>query len=248
MRILLNNSDIFVLTEGLDCCHNCDFAQINGQQDVINCLLDNGADVNKLNDEGQSVLSACFVLLYAKDSFLKNAVDATNQKPANTILVDAQERNGTKTGKSGKTSFCESSKMDAKDTHELHDQHTSTIGRKYNHQTEENREEITEVLSDKTDGDVIVTGLDNLNINEPELLPDTDKLNLKSKSPVDRLSQSNGFESHENNNNSAFNASVQQVAKCTTISNANKVTVERSRDHDTRSEGTVQQMGLEKSR
>ncbi len=43
--------------------------QINWQQGVINCLLDNGADVNKLTDEGISPLAACHVLFYPPDSF-----------------------------------------------------------------------------------------------------------------------------------------------------------------------------------
>ena len=33
--------------------------QMNGRADVVNFLLDNGADVNRVNNRGMSILNAC---------------------------------------------------------------------------------------------------------------------------------------------------------------------------------------------
>ena len=43
---------------------------------MINCLLDNGANVNKLNDEGLSVLAACHVLFYTKHTWKDNIAES----------------------------------------------------------------------------------------------------------------------------------------------------------------------------
>jgi hypothetical protein len=51
------------------------FVQVQWNQGIINCLLDGGADVNKLNDEGMSALAACHVLLYPPDSFKYSAAE-----------------------------------------------------------------------------------------------------------------------------------------------------------------------------
>ncbi len=39
--------------------------QINGHCDVVDYILDNGADVNQLDDSGTSVLSACHHVAYS---------------------------------------------------------------------------------------------------------------------------------------------------------------------------------------
>lgn len=41
------------------------FLQIHSQPSVIHLLLDNGADVNLLDDYGISALNACYHVLYA---------------------------------------------------------------------------------------------------------------------------------------------------------------------------------------
>lgn len=66
--------------------------KVNCHRDVINCLLDNGANVNKLNDEGLSVLAACHVLFYTKHTWKDNiAENIPDENLFNCIQEDLQK-------------------------------------------------------------------------------------------------------------------------------------------------------------
>lgn len=65
--------------------------KVNCHKDIINCLLDYGADVNKLNYEGLSPLAACHVLFYTKHTWNENIGEIlANENLFNSVYWDIQ--------------------------------------------------------------------------------------------------------------------------------------------------------------
>jgi len=86
-----------ILTNGLahpDVCDKTGYASILGASvnchlDIVNCLLDHGTDINQLNLEGLSALSACHILLYTQQNFIDNiAENMAKENLFNAVEID----------------------------------------------------------------------------------------------------------------------------------------------------------------
>ncbi|XP_053316406.1 ankyrin repeat and MYND domain-containing protein 1 [Spea bombifrons] len=84
---------------GNDALHT---ATVNGNNNIINLLLDNGADVNRQNDEGLSALALCMMAFYSTKTIWANVAERNlltyeekkNEGEMNPLLNDTILRDG----------------------------------------------------------------------------------------------------------------------------------------------------------
>jgi hypothetical protein len=76
---------------------------VNWYRDIIDTLLDHGADVNKLNTEGMSALAACAVFFYPIDRFLYNIAERYMEKPPEVEMEQDPNVQGILVSESAKT-------------------------------------------------------------------------------------------------------------------------------------------------
>lgn len=62
--------------------------QVNCHRDVIHVLLDSGADVNKLSDEGVSALAACLLLYYPAHTLTETLAERPPNRGPSLALIE----------------------------------------------------------------------------------------------------------------------------------------------------------------
>lgn len=228
--------------------------QMNCHVNVINFLLDNGADVNKLNDAGMSALAACFVVLYPLDSFLDNAAIGcyrqSSESDAAAAAEDGPATKSVKPVKNSKKSISQhQSKVELLKIRELREEYggnATTTGRDGNVSST-----VADAGARKDSRATTVKLLGSIDVQRRERVAEpVDDGASDTPTEVQFSSRLSEFDSSRPVNGLAVSVSSWQIEQCANLLSTNEMIVgrERSAKHSVWEEGTVRRLAVEKSK
>ncbi|XP_074657682.1 ankyrin repeat and MYND domain-containing protein 1-like isoform X2 [Tubulanus polymorphus] len=224
-------------------------ASVNWFKDVINCLLDHGADVNKMTDEGMSSLATCCVFFYPIDRFKQNIAETT-------IADNAPEVKGEHTDVKGIMKETHGDKKSERKKPANLKKASTVGGKKLNVETNRKKTEqpvaaptrtlaSSEVI-DPHHGTGDNTARVKLNTTRERSTSDegSDAGQDVDEYRTDLLTPFSDFESNVSMRNYSITVTNQLVERCATTLSRNESVMERCQVGD---DGTARQLAVKKS-